>query len=202
VSIWPGYVSGTATFRPELEGQGRRLREFGIASILGAVIGSILLLVLPSSVFRVIVPWLVLMSAALVAVQPRLARYLRRNHPEHHEHHTLWVHVLVLLSSVYGAYFGGGLGVILLGIFGLVVVDTFHRVNALKSAISLIVNTIALLAFVTFGPIAWTAVLVLAPASLIGGTVGVRLARITPPSTLRIAVVIIGTGVGIVLLVR
>jgi uncharacterized membrane protein YfcA len=142
------------------------------------------------------------MSAALVAVQPRLARYLRRNHPEHHEHHTLWVHVLVLLSSVYGAYFGGGLGVILLGIFGLVVVDTFHRVNALKSAISLIVNTIALLAFVTFGPIAWTAVLVLAPASLIGGTVGVRLARITPPSTLRIAVVIIGTGVGIVLLVR
>jgi uncharacterized membrane protein YfcA len=202
VSIWPGYLSGTLAFRPELEGQAPRLRSLGVTAVAGAVVGSALLLLLPDRVFRQIVPWLVLLSSALLAFQPTLARRLRERSSKPRDHTSVPLHGTLFLGAAYGAYFGGGLGVILLALLGVFLTDELHRLNGLKSALSLIINTVALLAFVTFGPVAWSRFLILAPASFAGGTVGARFARRLNPALLRGLIVVTGVAVGLVLLLR
>jgi uncharacterized membrane protein YfcA len=202
VAIWPGYLSGTLAFRPELEGQGVRLRSLGATCVVGAIGGAALLLLLPDRVFRDIVPWLVLLSSLLLAAQPRIAVWLRSRHDSPKDHRSVWLHVSVLLAAAYGAYFGGGLGVILLAVLGIFLEDELHRVNALKSALSLVVNTVALVAFVTFGPVSWPAFAVLAPASFLGGTAGARLARRLDATILRAVIVALGLAVAAALLIR
>ena len=115
---------------------------------------------------------------------------------------TVQLHVAVFLAAVYGAYFGGGLGVILLAVLGIYVADHLQRLNALKSALSLLVNTVALVAFALFGPVDWLAVAVVAPAALAGGYVGARLARRLSPQTLRSTVVVFGVVVAVWLFLR
>jgi hypothetical protein len=202
VSIWPGYLSGTLAFRPELAGQGPRLRSLAATSVVGAGAGAALLLLLPDRVFRDIVPWLVLLSSVLLAAQPRIAAALRARDTVPKEHRSVWLHASTFSAAAYGAYFGGGLGVVLLAVLGIFLDDELHRVNALKSALSLIVNTVALLAFVTFGPVSWSAFAVLAPASFLGGTAGARLARRLDATILRTVIVAVGVAVAVALLLR
>jgi len=201
VAIWPGYVGSTLAFRAELEGQASRLWRFASAAAAGAALGAVLLLALPDRVFAQVVPWLVLLSAVLLAAQPRLAKALRARRPGT-DHRSLPLLVLLFLASMYGAYFGGGLGVILLAVLGVFLQEALHRINALKSALSLLINTVALLAFVTFGPVAWDALAVIAPASLLGGTAGARLTRRLDPRVLRVLIVCLGVAVGLALLLR
>lgn len=208
VSMWPGYASGTLAFRPELRGQRHRLVGLGATVVAGAAVGAALLIVLPGSVFDVVVPWLVLASAGLLAVQPRVARRLRARAVARADagrplrHLPVELHVALFAGAAYGAYFGGGLGVVLLAVLGSFLDDTLHRINGLKSALSLVINTVALGAFVVFGPVAWEAFAVLAPAALVGGTLGARVARRLPERGLRAAIVAVGVAVGLVLLVR
>ena len=108
----------------------------------------------------------------------------------------------MLLAAVYGAYFGAGLGVMLLGVLGVFLADRLQRVNALKNLLSLVINSVALVAFALFGPVAWSAVLVVALASLAGGYLGARLASRLPSTVLRALVVTYGVVVAVVLLVQ
>jgi uncharacterized membrane protein YfcA len=110
------------------------------------------------------------------------------------------LHVSVLLAAAYGAYFGGGLGVVLLACLGLFLVDDLQRLNAVKSALALVINAVALVAFVLFGPVDWAAVGIVAPAALLGGYLGARLARRLDPGRLRAVVVVFGLVVGVALL--
>ena len=114
------------------------------------------------------------------AAQPRLAKACSRAAREGAAEHGLVLQATVLLAAVYGAYFGAGLGVLLLGLLGVFLVESLQRVNALKNVLSLVINTVALVAFGLFGPVAWDAVLVVAVASLVGGYVGARVARRIP----------------------
>jgi hypothetical protein len=108
----------------------------------------------------------------------------------------------VLLSAVYGAYFGAGLGVLLLGVLGVFLVEPLRRINALKNVSSLVINTVALVVFGVFGPVAWEAVLVIAVTALAGGFVGAKIASRLPSTLLRTLVVVYGVVVSIVLLVQ
>jgi len=108
----------------------------------------------------------------------------------------------VFLASVYGAYFGAGLGVLLLGLLGVFLAERLQQVNALKNVLSLVVNSVALVAFGLFGPVAWPAVLVVAIASLLGGYAGARLARRIPSAVLRAGVVVYGVVIAVVLIGR
>lgn len=201
VALWPGYLGSVLGFRPELVGQGPRLRGFVIDAVVGAAVGSVLLLALPDEAFDLVVPGLVLLATALLALQPRLARRLRERGAGAARGHAVALHAAVAIAAAYGAYFGGGLGVVLLAVLGLFVADTLTRLNATKSVLALLVNTVALVAFALFGPVDWLAAAVMAPASVVGGLSGARLARVLPPDRLRLAVVVIGTGVGLALLV-
>src|SRR5947207_320495 len=202
VAIWPGYLGSTAAYRPELVGQRPRAVALGISSVAGAVVGSIVLLTTPEKVFRSIVPFLILAASALLAVQPLVTDRVRRLPGAHREHNSAILHVAVFVGGVYGAYFGGGLGVMLLAVLGLFIADTLQRINALKTLLSLVINTVALVAFVLFGPVIWSVVAVVAPSALLGGYVGAGLARRLRADVLRAVVVAFGVVVAVILLVK
>lgn len=201
-AVWPGYLGSAAAYRSELRGQGERLRALAITSVLGAGVGAAILLVAPDAVFDAVVPFLVLAGSVLLALQPRIAEAVLARTEAGGRGQRAQLHAAIFVAAVYGAYFGGGLGVILLAVLGIYLADHLQRLNGLKAAISLLINTIALAAFAVFGPVDWTAVAIVAPASLIGGYVGGRLARRLSPDVLRTTIVVFGVVVAVWLALR
>jgi len=198
---WPGYLGGVAGFRAEYEGQRGRLIRFGIVAALGGTTGSVLLLTTPTSAFDVVVPILVFLASLLLAVSPLLTSRLRREEDERAHRDPVWLYLSLFVATVYGGYFGGALGVILVGVLGL----ALHRLklaNALKSALSAVTATISLAIFALFGPVDWVIVAVAAPASLVGGFLGARVATRIPATPLRVFIVTFGLAVSVYLFLR
>jgi uncharacterized membrane protein YfcA len=201
VAQWPGYVGMVAGARHDLLGQRRRILLTSIVAVMGSAVGSGLLLTLPSAVFDTLVPVLVLLASSLLALQPRLRQ--RTGAPEPGAPDRLAALLpAVFAGSVYGGYFGGALGVILIATLSLCAHDRLVRLNALKGLLSLVIASVTVTIFFSFGaPVDWTAVALLAPTTLVGGFVGAKLARVLPESWLRWSVVVLGIAVGIYLLV-
>ena len=201
VGLLAGYASGSMAYREELRGQQARARGLAVAAVLGGVAGALLLLATPGDAFEGVVPFLVLIASVLLAIQPRMARALasRGQLPDHPG----WqAQVAVGVASVYGSYFGAGLGVILLAVLGLLLADGMQRLNALKGVLSLVVNLAGVLVFVVAAEVDWAAAGLLAVGAVVGAYLGVRLARRLPAQAVRAAVVVTGVGVAVVLLVR
>lgn len=199
VALVPGYVGGSLGYRKELEGQRDRVRFLGGLSVVGGLVGAILLLISPGSVFKEIVPWLIIFACLLLAAQPLVTRFVT-DHSEGGEVARPVQAVAQFLAAVYGGYFGAGLGVMMLAFLGVFLHDTLQRLNALKGVLSLFVNLISAIFFAFFGPVAWIAVLLMAVASLAGGNVGVMVARRLNPTVLRSVVVVFGLVVAVKLL--
>lgn len=202
VALFPGYAGSVAGGRTELVGQAPRLRRLALISVVGAGLGATLLLTSSGEVFRAVVPFLILLACGLLVVQPRLARLVQRRTGHDKGDRSLALQGSLLLAAVYGAYFGAGLGVLLLGVLGVFLTEHLRVVNALKNVVSVLVNAVALVAFALLGPVAWEAVLVIALASLTGGYLGARLAGRIPSTLLRAAVVAYGAVVSIVLIAQ
>jgi uncharacterized membrane protein YfcA len=201
VAQWPGYLGGVAGFRAEYVGQRGRLIRFGVVAGLGGIAGCVLLLTTPTAAFDVVVPILVLLASLLLAVQPFVTKRLRKAEDVGRTRDPVWVYVALFFATVYGGYFGGALGVILVGVLGL----ALHRLklaNALKSALSAITATVTLVIFGIFGPVHWLVVAVAAPASLLGGFLGARIATRIPTTPLRLLIVVFGVAVSIYLFLR
>ncbi len=198
---WPGYLGGVVGFRKEYAGQRGRLVRLGVVALLGGTAGSVLLLTTPSEAFDVVVPVLVLLASLLLAVQPLVTARLKRAEEEGVARDPVWLYVALFLATVYGGYFGGALGVILVGVLGL----ALHRLklaNALKSALSAVTATVSLVVFAIFGDVHWGVVAVAAPASLVGGFLGARIATRIPTTPLRVFIVCFGVAVSIYLFTR
>lgn len=199
LALWPGYVGGAVSARTRLDPADRWLPALVVATAVGGVAGAAALLVADDGVFDAVVPFLVLLGAALLAIpQARLTR-LRSDHAGQPRRRSAMAATGV--AGAYGAYFGGGLGVVLLATLSAFVGGDLRRLNAMKNVLSLVANTVALIAFVGFGPVSWGAVAVGAPASLLGGVIGGRLANRLPALALRRAVIALSVAVGIALLV-
>lgn len=201
VGLLPGYLGGAHAYRAELRDQRARVRALVGPAVIGALVGAGLLLVSPADVFEAVVPFLVLAAAALLAAQPRVSAWVtgRRGAPVVGVPCVLVV--VTFLGGVYGAYFGGALGVILLAALGSVLADDLQRVNALKSALSLVINASAALVFVFSSHVHWTIAVVMGVGSLGGGRLGAGVARRFGATQLRVVVVASATAVGLVLLV-
>lgn len=205
VALSPGYVGGTIGYRHELAGQRGRVTALSATSIVGALTGSFLLLVSSPELFERIVPWLILLACALLAVQDRLGRFVR-NRAGAVERDAGWTHwapllVIQFVAAIYGAYFGAGLGIMMLAILGIFLSDTLQRLNALKGVMSLVINVVGAVYFALFADVVWFAVAVMAVASLLGGRIGVGMARRLDDRALRWLVVVFGVGVAIRLMV-
>jgi uncharacterized membrane protein YfcA len=199
VALVPGYAGGTAAYREQLRGQGGRVRALGATSAVGAAAGTALLLNTSSASFDAVVPGLVLLACLLLAVQPVLTRVIAgraggRADPT--------LHLFILAASVYGGYFGAGLGIMLLAVLAAALAEDLQRLNALKGALSLVVAVVSAVAVGLFGPVAWLPAGVMALASVAGGVAGARIAQRLPAGALRWGVVAYGVVLAVVLAAR
>jgi uncharacterized membrane protein YfcA len=192
VGIWPGYVGGAAGFRNEISSQRDRLVPLGAVAALGGIAGALLLLTTSSATFRNLVPWLVLGASILFAVQPLLKRALGGTAHSPPRTRPILLAGGTFAASVYGGYFGAGLGVMLLAILGLALPDSIVRTSGLRTALSILVNGVAAVVFLIHGGLAWEAVGLLAAGSLLGGWIGAQVALSIPAWALRAVVVVIG----------
>lgn len=203
VGIFPGSISGAIGYRAELTGQLGRVVPLCLAAGTGGLVGGLLLLATPDA-FGAVVPWLVILAALLMAVQPWIAaRAAARRQPDAAPRESRRVLLpLVGLTGVYGGYFGAAQGVILLALLGLLVDDGLQRLNAAKNVVAAVINMVAAILFVLVSPVDPAVAGLLALGSVAGGQAGAVLARHLPAIVLRAVVVVGGLTVGVVLLVR
>ena len=205
VGLLAGYAGGSVAYRRELVGQGHRVRVLGAASVVGGVAGALLLLVTPARSFRGVVPYLLLLACALLLAQPRVGAWVRARRgeaPHAGAKVGLGLAVLVAVLTVYGSYFGAGLGVVLLAALGIALDDGLQRINALKGLLSLIVNVAGVAIFLASGHVDWGYAAILTVTSYAGAHFGVGVARRVSPTVLRAAVVVLGAAVAAALLAR
>lgn len=204
VGLVLGSASGAHGYRRELRGQRTRIRLVLPAAALGAVSGAALLLWLPGGTFERVVPFLILLAVVLMVFQGRMAdwvtRWRRTVNPGASREAEVLAVVFVYLSAIYGGYFGAAQGVILIALLGVFLPDTLQRTNGLKNLIAVVVNAVAAILFAFFAPVDWRAALPLALGAVTGGQLGAWLARRLPSTVLRAVIVVVGTFVGIRLL--
>ncbi|MGW0614738.1 sulfite exporter TauE/SafE family protein [Streptomyces sp. NPDC002788] len=196
LGLVPGSISAAIGYREELRGQGRRVLLLGIGAVLGGLAGAVLLLTLPASAFERIVPVLVGLALVLVACQPWIAGRVRRGReaggPTRRDGGPLLFSGLTL-ASVYGGYFSAAQGIIYVSLMGILLDETLQRLNAVKNVLAAVVNTVAALLFLFFADFDWTAVLLIAAGSALGGLIGARTGRHFSPAVLRTLIVTVGT---------
>jgi uncharacterized membrane protein YfcA len=195
IGLVPGALSGSIGYRRELAGQRARARPLLVAGALGGVTGASLLLILPASAFARIVPALILVACALVAVQPRLSAWVVARRARSGVIHAGGGPLLiagVYLTGIYGGYFGAAQGVILIALLAILVDDELQRLNGLKNVIATVINAVAALIFIALAPVAWAPAILLAIGSTIGGQLGAAVGRRLSPFALRLAIISIG----------
>jgi uncharacterized protein len=200
LGLVPGSLSGAFGYRRELEGQAGRIKRLLPASVLGAVVGAILLVTLPEDAFSAIVPVLIAIALVLVVLQPWLNRKLAERQRHENGGVTLWVGVF--LAGIYGGYFGAAQGVLVMGLMGVLMNEHLQRMNALKNILTAFVNLVAGVLFIFIADVAWLAVLLLAVGSVIGGQIGAKVGRRLPPAALRAVIVLVGAVAIVQLLTR
>jgi len=201
VALCPGYVGGTYAQRRELDGLAPTLKAPLMVAACFGFAGSVLLVVTSESLFRAIVPFLILASCGLLAVQDRLRAWMNSRSPERRSQGPLEL-AGIGLASTYGGYFGAGLGIMLLAVLGLFTDRPIRTSNAVKSLIAFVVNVFAAAFLAGSGTVSWSLVAVMAPASLLGGHVGGRLVGRIPPTRLRTGIVAFGVVVALIYLFR
>ncbi|HEX6469427.1 MAG TPA: sulfite exporter TauE/SafE family protein [Streptosporangiaceae bacterium] len=193
IGLVPGSLAGAYGYRRELRGRVASVLRLAVASLLGALIGAALLLVLPAGAFEVIVPVLIVISLVLVVLQPWLNAWLAARRRTRHPHGGPWLLLGIFGTGIYGGYFGAAQGVILLGLLGIFLDDDLQRVNGVKNVLAGVANGAAAVLFIAAAPrIEWTVVLLIAIGSTLGGFLGALAGRRLPASVLR--TVIVGVG--------
>ena len=200
LAVSPGYAGSTLGFKTELQALPRRRlqREMGI-SALGGVLGALLLLVTPASVFLGLVPALLLFATVLFAIGPRLAA---RSAQGAETSDSPWREPGLLVVAIYGGYFNGGLGILLMALYTLTGEGRIHTVNALKNLNSLVLSLLSVVAFVVAGVIAWPQGLAMMVAATAGGFWGARWSKRLPVLWVRRGVIATGLVMSAVFFVR
>jgi uncharacterized membrane protein YfcA len=187
-----GNVSGAVGYRRELSGQRARVLRLGASSVLGGITGAVLLLVLPASAFNAIVPAFIALALVLTVLQPRLARSLAKREIDLERHRSGLTPLAVLVTGVYGGYFGAGQGILLLGLLGVTLAQDLQRTNALKNVLVGLVNGVAAVYFAFAAHVDWGPAAIIAVASIAGAQLGARYGRRLPAQALRAVIVLVG----------
>lgn len=204
VGLVPGSFMASIGYRATLRGRGPVVRRLIVATSIGGVTGGALLVLLPGRAFDAVVPWLLLMAAALAALQPRIAAAvaLRRanrsagelaDEPSAGQRGPVgpWFFLGILMAGVYGGYFGAAQGVMSLVILGLALGGPLNELNGIKNILSGTANLVSALLFIAIADIDWAVAGLVAIGSTIGGGLGGRYGRRLSSPVLRVALVVI-----------
>ena len=188
VTQFPGYVTSALAYRTEIRQAGREVWVLAGLSLAGSLAGSLILVSMSNPSFRSLVPWLLLAATIIFAAGP----YLRPKHLHAEQPLTRWGLVAQFVTSIYGGFFGAGMGIMMLAVLGVTKGGDYHKLNALKNVIAVVIASIAIVVFSTGGVVAWLPAVIMIPAGALGGYAGVWMARRVPQSVIRAVVVAVG----------
>lgn len=195
VGIWPGSLGGAWGYRRDLIESQQPIRLFCLVSLLGGAAGAMLLILTETRTFDFLVPWLILGATLLFMLQGPLQRWLKRrqkNEAADAPHRWLVLLPFQFLIALYGGYFGAGIGILMLAGLGLLGLSNLHQMNGIKNLAALAINGAAVAIFVYQRMVNWPVAVTMAVASLAGGYLGARLAKVVGPDMVRLAVIAIG----------
>jgi uncharacterized protein len=191
IGLVPGSLSGIHGYRRELRGRGRLLVQLVVPGVVGAVVGAVLLLALPASAFKAIVPVFIALALVLIVVGPRITRALAAR-PHHVAHHSVTLPIALFLCGIYGGYFGAAQGILVISVLGVMLAASLQEVNGLKNVLVMFVNLVSGAIFAVFAPVAWWPVALIGAGSIVGGYIGARVGRRLPDPVLRGVIVVVG----------
>ncbi len=189
IAVFPGYLSSAAGFRTDIATIDRkRLIRQCTLSLAGGLFGALLLLVSSNDFFTMIVPFLLLASTAIFAFQDRILAWGRSGGIQL----TPYGAAGTLLVSIYGGYFNGGLGIVLLALYALWGLTQINLMNGLKNGISFVISAISVLTFALAGLIVWPAAIIMMIANIFGGYIGAKIAKRLSKPVVRAIIIIVG----------
>ncbi len=187
IALWPGSVASAVAYRRELGDVRRELVPLGVASLVGGAAGSVLLLRTSDHTFVLLIPWLLLFATVLFSFGGAVTRKLHGGGQA-----SLGVGIAAQLCiGLYGGYFGGGIGIMMLAVLSLLGMTDIHRMNSLKAVLGALVNGVAVVAFVVAGAVAWAPGSVMVVGGIVGGYAGAAIARRVAPSLVRRLVLVV-----------
>jgi uncharacterized protein len=192
VGLVPGSATGALGYRNELSGQRRRLAALACASLIGGIIGAVLLLSLPASAFEAIVPAFIAIALILIVAQPRISAALAKRRPRSRDRAGPLATLAVFGAGIYGGYFGAAQGIMVLAVLTLSLDDELQRLNAVKVVLTGLVNLVSGVVFIFAAHVAWAPAGLIAGGSLLGGLIGAHAGRRLPPRALRAVIVVVG----------
>lgn len=193
-SLWPGSLSGAFGFNNLLDRTRHHLKTLFLPTLFGSITGAMLLVYTDPHVFDLVVPWLILMGATLLLLQPKVKALAMRNNRTPHPAGAIVGQYLV---SLYGGYFGAGMGIMMLAAFALYMEGNIHELNAVKNWLGLVINLTCSVVFVFKGLIHYEVALWLGLGSAVGGYVGAKTSQLVNPDKLRLGIAIYGVGMAV-----
>ena len=198
-AVFPGYAGGALGFAPEMRAFDRALLvRLTLVTLAGGLLGSILLLLSSDAAFSVVVPFLLLAATATFLWSDRIRAFAAARSRGVTPHGAAGLFCV----AVYGGYFNGGLGIVLLALFALWVMTDLHRMNGLKVVLSFALSAISVATFAVAGLVHWAPALAMMVAATAGGYAGAPLARVIPMRILRYLIAAIGLGMSVLFFVR
>lgn len=185
---FPGYVTSALAYWKEIRADRREATVLGVVSLFGGLAGALILLSLSNPSFRALVPWLLIAATAIFAAGPLLRpRAAKSGAPV-----GLLGMAAQFVTAIYGGFFGAGMGIMMLAVLGLSTGGDYHRINALKNLLAMVIAAIAIVVFATGDVVSWLHAAVMIPGGALGGYSGVWLARRVPQVVIRALVVAVG----------
>jgi uncharacterized membrane protein YfcA len=200
-AVWPGSLGAVWGYRRELRDTAPRMYWLIVPSVVGAITGAVLLRVTPAALFDRLVPLLILFATLLLAVQERLQRLFNVT-PEHQGKWFAGAMLLQFFVSVYGGYFGAGMGVLMLAALAILGHDDIHQMNGFKNVLAVFINAVAAAYFVAAGMVILGDAVVMAVGATIGGIASAGVARRMGRKAVRRAVIVIGLAMTLALFLR
>lgn len=191
VALWPASLSGAWAYRAELARYKRYLLPMGIISLVGGMAGGLLLLNIRDATFSRLIPWLLLFATLLFAFSGKISGWLRGTQAgaPRNSAGALSGHALV---SVYGGFFGAGMGILMLASLAIAGHKDVHELNAIKNLLSAVIYSVSVLTFAIAGAVDWPCTLLMAATAILGGYLGAQYARRIPAQWLRRFIIAVG----------
>jgi uncharacterized membrane protein YfcA len=204
VAIWPASVSSMFGYRRELSTAAPRMLVLVVPSLIGGIVGALLLRVTPPAIFDALVPFLILFATLLFMAQEPIQRKLKTADAAAHTS-TRWLAGAMLFQlfvALYGGYFGAGIGILMLAAMSILGLSDIHQMNGLKNFFGGCINGVAAFYFIWARMVYWPFVVIMAMGAIAGGYGGAGLARRIGRTAVRRIVIAIGFGMAVSLFVK
>lgn len=191
VALWPASLSGAWAYRKELTYYKRYLIPMGIISLIGGIVGGLLLLSTKDATFSRLIPWLLLFATVLFAFSGKISALLRGADSGKPGNSAISLAGQAVVS-VYGGFFGAGMGILMLASLAMAGHDDVHEINAIKNLLSAVIYSVTVLTFVIAGAVSWPYTIIMLATATLGGYWGVTVARKIPALWLRRFIIAVG----------